>query len=96
MKKCLSVLLEEEHYLLQLLLSTESLLDEENKGIIDKINSIRDLPSLYVGDGMYEQIGNMMTNSQKENICWAANNIEQVTKLFQAFTSVIYNSRSAH
>ncbi len=44
LNKCLSLLLEEEHSrptLDYLLLSTESLLNEENKKIIEKINSLR-------------------------------------------------------
>ncbi len=50
LKKCLSMLLDtEQHFpsaLDQLLLSTETLLNEENKNIIEKINSVRRSPPL--------------------------------------------------
>ncbi len=62
LKKCLSMLLEEQHSrptLYNLFLSTESLLNDENKKIIEKINSIRTkrgFPHLNVGNGIFSHI----------------------------------------
>ncbi len=61
LKKCLSMLLEKEHphpTFVSLLLSKESLLNEENMRIIKKINSNRKNRGsrpLHVGDGQYRQ-----------------------------------------
>ncbi len=102
LNKCLSLLLEEEHSrptLDNLLLSTESLLNEENKIIIGKINSLRsnsNVPPLYVGNGIYKNIDDKRTNRERENMYFAANNKELGIKLFSEFLRVRYNSRSAY
>ena len=85
------MLLEEEHSrptLDNLLLSTEFLLNEENKRIIEKINSLRsnsNVPPLYVGNGIYND---KWTNRERENINFAANNKELAIKLFREFMIV--------
>ncbi len=93
LKKCLSMLLTYPN-LSNLLLSTKSLLNEENKRIIEKVNYIRrihDLPPLYVGDGLYRRIGDKLTNIEKENINFATDNKELAIEGLQR---VIYNSRN--
>ncbi len=72
LKKCLSMLLTYPN-LSNLLLSTKSLLNEENKRIIEKVSYIRrnhDLPP----DGMSRRNGGRLTNIEKKNISLVADN----------------------
>ncbi len=103
LKKCLSMLLEIEHYrptLDNLLLSQESLLNEENRRIIEKINSIRsnrysDVPLLRVSNGVHRCVE---THSEGKYIHWSANNATKSWRQLLAMksNSMKSNSRSAH
>ena len=102
LKKCLSMLLEEEHSrptLDKLHLSTESLLNDENKKIIEKINSIRitrNVPPLCVDYGMSRHVEDKLTYPEKKKLDWIENNKELADKEKQKFIATRYNSRSAH
>ena len=78
LKKCLSMLLEVEHShptLYYLYLSTKSLLNEENKMIIQQINSIRRIKyrRLNVTDGPSTKIEDELTEPEAKLVQWAAN-----------------------
>ncbi len=84
LKNCLFILLEEEYSHPTLLyLCTESLLNEENKRIIENINFIRRnryrvVPPLYVDDG------NRLTSPEKELIDRGVNNKNCCSNIYTA------------
>ncbi len=96
------MLLKEEHSrptLYNLFLSTESLLNEENKRIIENINSLRSrnrYSPLYVGDGFYRIIRDRLTSSERKRVDWAVNNTELANKKTQQYIAERHTSRSAH
>ncbi len=104
LKKCLSMLLEEEHScpltLCQLSLPTESLLNDENMKIIEKIDFIRtrrDFPHLNVDNGMFNRINKFKGDKILINYRAAKNlSEEELKERFQKFKAERYSSRSAH
>ncbi len=99
LKKCLSMLLEEHSFLTHLYLSTESLLNKENKEILEKINFIRrniGFSLLHVGIGFERHTKDRLTYVERKSMDWMANNKELADKRLQKHLAKTYNSRSAH